>query len=98
HHCLVDVKTAAGTSYQESSRIGIIAQRELMKLPFIRYIGQRVGRAESDDVYGPQTSELEVDLTENPPKDAMDQIRETLNAIPGIASAINTFLAERVEE
>src|SRR5206468_12645881 len=98
NHYLVHIETAPGTSIQESSRIGIIAQRELMKLPFIRYIGQRVGRAESDDVYGPQSSEIEVDLTPNPPADAMEKIREALNAIPGIAAGINTFLAERIEE
>jgi CzcA family heavy metal efflux pump len=98
NHYLAHLEAAPGTSIQESARIGIIAQRELMKLPFIRYIGQRVGRAESDDVYGPQTSEIEIDLTPNPPPDALEKIRETLDAIPGIASAINTFLAERIEE
>ncbi|HEY8133384.1 MAG TPA: efflux RND transporter permease subunit, partial [Thermoanaerobaculia bacterium] len=98
NHYLVHMEAAPGTSIQESARIGIIAQRELMKLPFIRYIGQRVGRASSDDVYGPQSSELEVDLKPPVPADAIDQIRKTLDAIPGAAFAINTFLAERIEE
>ena len=59
---------------------------------------EHVGRAESDDVYGPQTSEIEVDLKPPVAADALDQIRATLEAIPGAAFAINTFLAERIEE
>src|SRR5262249_47293625 len=98
NHYLVHMEAAPGTSIEESSRIGVIAQRELMKLPFIRYVGQRVGRAESDDVYGPQSSEIEVDLNANPPEDSLDKIRDALNGIPGIATAINTFLTERIEE
>ncbi|HYS53052.1 MAG TPA: efflux RND transporter permease subunit [Thermoanaerobaculia bacterium] len=98
NHYLVHIEAAPGTSIQESARIGAIVQHDLMKLPFVRYVGQRVGRAESDDVYGPQSSEIEVDLKPDPPEDSLDKIRDTLNAIPGIASAINTFLAERIEE
>jgi CzcA family heavy metal efflux pump len=98
NHYLIHMEAAPGTSMGESSRIGIIVQRELMTLPFIRSVAQRVGRASSDDVYGPQSSELEVDLKPPVPEDALDQIREKLNAIPGAAFAINTFLAERIEE
>jgi len=98
NHYLIHMEAAPGTSIQESARLGIVAQRELMKHPFIRYIGQRVGRASSDDVYGPQSSELEVDLKSPAPADAQEQIRATLDAIPGAAFAINTFLTERIEE
>jgi CzcA family heavy metal efflux pump len=98
NHYLVHMEAAPGTSIQESARIGIIAQRELMKLPFVRYVGQRVGRASSDDVYGPQSSELEVDLTPSPPSDTLEQVRATLSGIPGAVFAINTFLTERIEE
>jgi Cu/Ag efflux pump CusA len=98
NHYLVHVEAAPGTSIAESSRIGMIVQRELIKLPFIREVAQRVGRASSDDIYGPQSSEIEVDLKPPVPDDALDQIRKTLESIPGIATAINTFLAERIEE
>jgi CzcA family heavy metal efflux pump len=101
NHYLLHMEAAPGTSIAESSRIGMIAQRELMKLPFVRYVGQRVGRAESDDVYGPQSSEIEVDLkpmTSEQAKSSLDDIRGVLDRIPGPAFAINTFLAERIEE
>ncbi len=98
NHYLVHMEAAPGTSIQESARIGIVVQRELMKLPFVRYVGQRVGRASSDDVYGPHSSELEVDLKPSPPTDTLEQIRSTLSDIPGAVFAINTFLTERIEE
>jgi CzcA family heavy metal efflux pump len=100
-HYLLHMEAAPGTSLEESSRIGIIVQRELMKLPYVRYVAQRVGRAESDDVYGPQASEIELDLrplTAAEARTALDDIRKTLEGIPGPAFAINTFLTERVEE
>jgi CzcA family heavy metal efflux pump len=100
-HYLLHMEAAPGTSLEESSRIGIIVQRELMKLPYVRYVAQRVGRAESDDVYGPQASEIELDLrplTAAQARTALDDIRKTLDGIPGPAFAINTFLTERVEE
>ncbi len=100
NHYLLHMEAAPGTSIAESSRIGMIAQRELMKLPFVRYVGQRVGRAESDDVYGPQSSEIEVDLKPMTPaaKTPVEDIRRVLDGIPGPAFAINTFLTERIEE
>ena len=101
NHYLVHLEAAPGTSLQESARIGMIAQRELLKLPFVKQVAQRVGRAESDDTYGPQTSEIEVDLKPMSGSEAaqsLDSIRETLEAIPGPNVAVNTFLTERIEE
>ena len=97
-HYLVHLEAAPGTSIAESSRIGKIAQRELLKLPFVREVAQRVGRAASDDVYGPQSSEIEVDLKTSISEDTLDQIRKTLDAIPGGLFTVNTFLTERIEE
>jgi len=97
-HYLVHLEAAPGTSIAESSRIGKIAQRELLELPFVREVAQRVGRAASDDVYGPQSSEIEVDLKTSISEDTLDQIRKKLDAIPGGLFTVNTFLTERIEE
>ncbi len=96
NHYLVHMEMAPGTSIAESARVGAVAQRALMALPFVREVGQRVGRASSDDVYGPQTSEIEVDLKEVGA--SADDLRTVLDRIPGVLFAINTFLTERVEE
>jgi Cu/Ag efflux pump CusA len=95
-HYLVHMEMAPGTSIAESARVGAIAQRALMALPFVREVGQRVGRAESDDVYGPQTSEIEVDLKEAGAP--VEDVRAALDKIPGAVFSVNTFLTERIEE
>lgn len=99
NHYVVHLEAAPGTSIEESARLGSVTQRELLKLPFVRETGQRVGRAATDDVFGPQSSEIEVDLkAEKEPEDSLAKIRATLDGIPGGAFSINTFLAERIEE
>jgi CzcA family heavy metal efflux pump len=97
-HYLVHLEAAPGTSISESARIGRIAQRELMKLPFVREVCQRVGRAASDDVYGTQTSEFEVDLKSTASEDTLTEIHKALDTIPGGVFTVNTFLAERIDE
>src|SRR6185436_1828814 len=58
-HYLAHFELMPGTSIQESSRIGNIATKKLLELPYVRTEAQRVGRAEADDPFGPQSSELE---------------------------------------
>jgi CzcA family heavy metal efflux pump len=100
-HYLAHMELAAGSSIAESSRVGNIATRRLLALPFVRSVAQRVGRAESDDVFGPQSSELEIDLhpvSGETARTAGEQIGETLNAIPGATFEVETFLTERINE
>jgi CzcA family heavy metal efflux pump len=100
-HYLVHLETAPGTSIDESLRIGNAITRELLGIPFIRSVAQRVGRSASDDVFGPHQSELEIDLkpvSGAEAESASDKLRELLGGFPGTASAVNTFLTERIEE
>ena len=100
-HYLVHMETAPGTSIDESMRIGNAATRELLKLPFVNTVAQRVGRAATDDVYGTHSSEIELDLKEvsgNVAETAAAKLREVLAGFPGAAFAVNTFLTERIEE
>src|SRR5205807_4208892 len=97
-HYLAHLEAAPGTSISESARIGMTAQRELMKLPFVREVCQRVGRAASDDVYGTQSSEFEIDLKQTASEDTLAQIHKALDAIPGGIFTVNTFLSERIDE
>ncbi|MBV9495150.1 MAG: efflux RND transporter permease subunit, partial [Acidobacteria bacterium] len=100
-HYLAHMELVSGSSIAESSRIGNIATKRLLALPFVRSVAQRVGRAESDDVFGPQSSELEIDL--KPVSGAIartagDLIEETLAEIPGATFSVETFLTERINE
>jgi CzcA family heavy metal efflux pump len=101
-HFIIHMSSVPGTSLQESQRIGGKVTLELLKLPFVRAVGQRVGRAEkADDTWGTHYSEMDVDL--NPlqgeeAESAQADIRKVLAKFPGVSFAVKTFLSERVEE
>ncbi|MEA2463180.1 MAG: hypothetical protein QOJ98_927, partial [Acidobacteriota bacterium] len=100
-HYLAHMELAPGSSLAESTRLGNIATARLLALPFVRSVAQRVGRAESDDVFGPQSSELEIDLhpvSGETARTAGERIAETLEAIPGATVEVETFLTERINE
>lgn len=101
-HFIVHMSAVPGTSLEESLRLGRQVTLELLKIPYVRSVAQRVGRAEkADDIMGPQDSEFEVDL--NPPSEAqaesaLSDIRTVLGQFPGVNFAVKTFLTERIEE
>ncbi len=101
-HFVVHMSAVPGTSLQESLRIGREVTRELLKLPFVRSVGQRAGRAEkADDTAGTHYSEMQVDLKPlrgEEAESAQADIRNALAKFPGVNFAVKTFLTERVEE
>jgi CzcA family heavy metal efflux pump len=98
NHFLVHLVAEPGINPDESVRIGNQATAKLKKLPWLASVAQRVGRAESDDTFGPNESELEIELKKEAPHNAESVIRAALSEIPGVSLEINTFLAERIEE
>ena len=101
-HFIVHMSAVPGTSLEESLRLGRRVTAALVKIPYVRSVAQRVGRAEkADDILGTQDSEFEVDLKplRGEQSDlAQSEIRRTLVQFPGVNFAVNTFLSERVEE
>ena len=101
-HYIVHMISVPGTSLDESLRRGRQVTEALQKLPFVRSVGQRVGRAElADDTWGPHYSEIEVDLKPMGGEEeeaAQAQIRETLAQLSGLSFSMQTFLTERIEE
>lgn len=101
-HYIVHMSAVPGTSLNESLRIGHSVTEELLKLPFIQSVSQRVGRAElADDTYGPHYSEFNVSLkplSGDRAETAQGEIRAAMARIPGVSSSVETFLTERVEE
>jgi CzcA family heavy metal efflux pump len=101
-HFIVHVWSVPGTSLDESLRVGGQLTQALLKLPYVRLVAQRVGRAEaSEDTWGTHYSELEVDL--RPLQGAQagrakSEIRNILINFPGISSSMETFLTERIQE
>lgn len=101
-HFIVHMSAVPGTSLAESLRLGHQVTEELLKIPYVRSVAQRVGRAEkADDIFGTHYSEFEVDLKPLSGEEAefaQSEIRNALAQFPGVNFAVKTFLTERVEE
>ncbi|MBW4029042.1 MAG: efflux RND transporter permease subunit, partial [Acidobacteria bacterium] len=101
-HYIVHMIAVPGSSLEDSLRVGREVTAALTKLPFVRSVAQRVGRAEqSEDTWGPNYSEIEVDLKPMGGEEeeaAVGKIRDTLSQFSGLSFSVLTFLTERIEE
>ncbi len=102
-HFTLHMAAVPGTSIAESQRIGTLVTNALLKLPFVRVVSQRIGRAEkADDTWGTHYSEFEVDLKRDLSGEESDEaqaaMRKVLAGFPGVNFALKPFLTERVEE
>lgn len=101
-HYIMHMQSAPGTSLEESLRVGREVTAALLKLPFVRSVSQRVGRAElSEDTWGSHYSELDIDLKPMGGEEAeaaQGEIRTVLSRFSGISSSLMTFLSERIQE
>lgn len=101
-HYIVHMGLAPGTSLVESMRIGTQVSQALMQVPGVRMVAQRAGRAnEVVDPVGVQLSEFEVDLkpmSTSGQNETLRGIQHSLARFPGLTTAVNTFLVERIDE
>jgi CzcA family heavy metal efflux pump len=103
-HFIVHMSAVPGTSTTESLRMGTRVTAALLKLPIVRSVAQRIGRAESaaaGDTHGTHQSEFEVDLkplSGDAAKSAKSDILKQLASFPGVNFSANTFLTERINE
>jgi Cu/Ag efflux pump CusA len=101
-HFIVHMTAVPGTSLDQSMALGNNLTEAMLKIPYVRDVGQRAGRAEmSDDFSGTHSSEFEVDLKElngTQTDKALSDIHETLGKFSGAAFSVNTFLTERINE
>jgi CzcA family heavy metal efflux pump len=101
-HFIIHMSAVPGTSINESLRIGARVADTLQKLPSVRSVAQRVGRAEkANDTWGTHYSEFEVDLkplSGDEAEGAQAEVRQALGGFVGVNFSVKTFLTERVEE
>jgi CzcA family heavy metal efflux pump len=102
-HFVVQASSAApGTSFEEMMRLGERVSRDLLALPYIATVAQQIGRAElGEDTWGPNRSELHVELKANARVDqrrAQDEIRRVVESYPGLRTEVVTFLGDRLSE
>ena len=102
-HFIVHVSTAPGTSLAESLQLGRHISMALSRIPAVRSVAQRVGRAErtGTDTYGVNVSEFIVGLkplSGSAQEQVLARIRKTLAGFPGVGFSVETPLSDRIEE
>lgn len=102
-HYIVHTSSVAGTSLEESIRIGNQLTKSFLKIPGVISVSQWAGRAERGaDTFGSHYSEFEVDLDNtlsgSEQQGVLDAIRTILDDFPGLRYEAHNFLSERIHE
>src|SRR5205814_4453308 len=99
-HFVVQASSALpGTSFDEMLSVGRRISAEILALPYVATIAQQVGRAElGEDTWGPNRSELHVELKPAPGIDQAEAeaaIRKVVEGYPGMRTEVVTLLGHR---
>nr|MBA2339548.1 efflux RND transporter permease subunit [Pyrinomonadaceae bacterium] len=96
----INLLAQPGTSLQESSRIGTVAEKLLLSVPEVKSTGRRTGRAEMDEhAEGVHYTEIDVDLkkSDRSREDILHDIRDTLAIIPGVNINVGQPISHRID-
>jgi Cu(I)/Ag(I) efflux system membrane protein CusA/SilA len=96
----VTINTLPGISLEESDKIGTMAEQAMLSVPEIQTVGRKTGRAELDEhSFGVNTSEIEAPfiLKDRLQDEMIAELREKLNAIPGISVEIGQPISHRID-
>ncbi|MDB6133968.1 MAG: CusA/CzcA family heavy metal efflux transporter [Verrucomicrobiales bacterium] len=101
---LVAATAAPGTSLDEMNRISDMIEQQILRVPEVRKVGRRLGRAERGDHVVPvSTAEFDVDfrdpehgLSQRGRKEILDDISKKVRSVPGIFAVVGGPLADRI--
>lgn len=96
----INVNTIPGVSLDESDKIGRMAEEALLSVPEVVTVGRKTGRSELDEhALGVNVSELEAPfvLSDRPKSEVEREVREKLNALPGVNVEIGSPISHRID-
>ena len=96
----INVSTLPGISLEESDKIGRQAEELLLKIPEIKAVGRKTGRAELDEhALGVNTSEIEApyELDGRTKDELLDDIRHKLSELPGVNVEVGSPISHRID-
>jgi CzcA family heavy metal efflux pump len=96
----VNLYAPAGTSLEESNKIGAVAEQLILRVPDVRYTARRTGRAELDEHVEPvSNSEIDVDLIPDarPRTEVVADIRKQLSNLAGVSVSIGQPISHRLD-
>ena len=97
----INLSTPAGTSLEESNKIGTMAEKLMLKVPEVEFVSRRTGRAELDEHVEPvSNSEIEVELKENPERsrdEILANMRKELNVLQGVSVNVGQPISHRLD-
>jgi CzcA family heavy metal efflux pump len=97
----VNFSTPAGTSLEESNRIGTMGEKLMLRVPEVEYVSRRTGRAELDEHVEPvSNSEIEVELKPNNKRtrdEILADIRKELTILKGVSVNVGQPISHRLD-
>lgn len=96
----LSVVTQAGTSLDENNEIGNLVEKTLLSIPEVTGTCRRTGRGELDEhSQATNSAEIEVNfqLKDRSKEEFVEEVREKLAAIPGIATTVGQPLGHRID-
>ena len=89
-----------GISLEESNKLGLLIEKELLSIPEVTSTSRRTGRGELDE-HSQATNGAEIDvnfrLSDRSKEDFMSDVRTRLATIPGVVTSVGQPLGHRID-
>lgn len=96
----INISTFPGVSLDESDRIGLMAEKALLKVDGITAVARKTGRAELDEhALGANVSEIEAILNteKRSKKQIVEDVRKSLSMLSGVNIEIGQPISHRID-